>query len=260
MSEGMSSLADRLGEIGFERTRRAVAALALSLFVSLYLLISLNAPPGWSAAFLALSTCYLVAFLAVAAEWFWGRWFAVGLGWSGLMVAIASLVMMGWATPLAIYGALHALIVLPLAGKKMAARYDLQEAWRQRYRMDDLGVARLRKTITRSAASLPSLILWALGPKTDAAFLGSLAAIALTACGLRGLVRLRSWGIVSLGAAGALVLAFGHIGDFARQSPGDFGRLSQLLELAGPTTAFLFLAAAVLPFVGPAARFVRRPS
>jgi hypothetical protein len=260
MSKGLSSLADRLGEIGFERTRRAVAALALSLFVSLYLLIALNAPPGWSAAFLALGTCYLVAFLAVAAEWFWGRWFAAGLGWSGLMVAVASLVMVGWVPPLAIYGALHALVVLALAGKKMAARYDLQEAWRQRYRMDDLGVARLRKTVTRASASLPSLILWALGPKTEVAFLGSLVAIALTIAGLRGVVRVRSWGILALGGAGALVATFGHIGGFATDSLGDLGLVPNLAELAGPTLAVLFLAAAVVPFVGPAVRFLRRPS
>lgn len=260
MSKGLSSLADRLGEIGFERTRRAVAALVLSLFVSLYLLISLNAPPGFGAAFVALAGCYLVAFLAVAAEWFWGRWFAAGLGWSGLMVAIASLVMVGWVPPLAIYGALHLIVVVALAGKKMAARYDLQEAWRQRYRMDELGVARLRKTVTRSAASLPSLILWALGPKTEVAFLGSLAAIALTVLGLGGVVRLRSWGIVALAAAGTLVLSFGHIGGFATQAIGDLGLSPNLAELAGPTLAFVFLAAAVIPFVAPAVRFVRRPS
>ncbi len=101
----------------------------------------------------------------MVAEWFWGRWFATGIGWSGLMVAVFGMFMIGWVPALAIYGVLHALIVLPLAGKSMAARYDLQEGWRQRYKMDDFGVARLRKTITRSAASLPSLILWALGPK-----------------------------------------------------------------------------------------------
>jgi hypothetical protein len=256
----MSSLADRLGEIGFERLRRAIAALALSLFVSLYLLVALNAPPGWSAAFVALAGCYLVAFLAVAAEWFWGRWFAVGLGWSGLMVAVASLVMMGWTTPLVIYGLLHGMVVAPLSGKKMAARYDLQEAWRQRYRMDELGVARLRKTVTRAAASLPSLILWALGPKTEMAFVGSLAAIALTACGLRGVIRLRSWGLLALGAAGVVVAFAGDIGAFATASVGELGALPSWLELSGPTLAFVCLAAAVTPFAGPALRFLRRPS
>jgi phosphate transport system permease protein len=43
--------------------------------------------------------------------------------------------------------------------------------------MDELGVARLRKTVTRASASLPSLILWALGPRPEAAFLASLIAI-----------------------------------------------------------------------------------
>jgi len=276
MSKGLSSLADRLGEIGFERTRRAVAALALSLFVSLYLLISLNAPPGWSAAFLALGACYLVAFLAVAAEWFWGRWFAVGLGWSGLMVAIASLVMMGWTPPLAIYGLLHALVVFPLSGKKMAARYDLQEAWRTRYRMDDLGVARLRKTVTRASASLPSLILWALGPKPEAfwAFssrsqsvvVAGLAALGLAALGLSGVIRLRSWGLLALGAAGVLVAALGHVTAFAMPIVGSFGSvriwgaIPELLAFSGSTLAFVCLSAAVLPFVGPALRFLRRSS
>ncbi|MBC8131424.1 MAG: hypothetical protein H7X95_00475, partial [Deltaproteobacteria bacterium] len=154
-----------LDDFGFEKTRRAVAALALSFFVSLYLMLSLNAPEGWGPAFLALAVCYMVAFLAVAAEWFWGRWFAAGLGWSGLMVAAMSTVMLGWMWPLIVYGGLHALVVALLLGKRMTALYDLQEGWRQRFAMDEFGVARLRKTVTRSAASLPSMILWALGPK-----------------------------------------------------------------------------------------------
>ena len=85
-----------------------------------------------------------------------------------------------------------------LAGKKMAARYDLQEGWRQRYGMDEFGVARLRKTVTRAAASLPSLILWALGPKEGQGGccwpLAGIATLLAVAAGLRGLVRLRSWG------------------------------------------------------------------
>jgi hypothetical protein len=166
LSSGVGALSEKLGALGYERARRAVAGLALSFFAIVYFFIALNAPlPGWETTFFALAACYVVAFFAVVAEWFWGRWFATGLGWSGLMVAIVSVVMIGWDPALVIYGLLHAAIILPLAGKSMAARYDLQEGWRQRYKMDDLGVARLRKTITRSSASLPSLILWALGPK-----------------------------------------------------------------------------------------------
>ena len=95
------------------------------------------------------------------------------------MIAIAALVVVGWMPALAIFGVLHLLVVVALMGKKMAARYDLQEAWRQRYKMDDFGVARLRKTVTRSAASLPSLILWALAPKEE----GMAAVAALAALG-----------------------------------------------------------------------------
>jgi len=183
----------------------------------------------------------------VVAEWFWGRWFAVGLGWSGVMVAVVSLIMVGWAPALAIYGLAHALIMVPLSGRTMAARYDLQEAWRQRYRMDELGVARLRKTITRSAASLPSLILWALGPKEGQGMglLLSFGALALVLVGLSGLVRLRTWGWLAVGGAAALTLASGNL--FA---PTYFA-------FAGPDLAAAFLAAALIPFVAPAFRFLR---
>src|SRR5258708_12515681 len=162
----MRDLVERLNAIGFERTRRALAALCLSLFLALYLLVSLNAPEGWGPAFLTLAACYLVAFMGVTAEWFWGRWFAAGLGWSGVMVAAVSFAIVGWAPQLAIYGGLHALVVLALTGKKMVGRYDLQAAWRERFHMDEYGVARLPKTVTPAPPSLPPLTLYAPRPKT----------------------------------------------------------------------------------------------
>jgi hypothetical protein len=256
----------RLNEVGFERSRRAIAALALSLFVFLYLLVSLNPPgEGWRFAFLALSACYGVAFMGVAAEWFWGRWFASGLGWSGVMVAVASLVMLGWTPVLAIYGGLHGLVVLALAGKKMVERFDLQTAWRERYGMDEFGVDRLRKTVTRASASLPSVILWALAPKEPGQGMIVAGAIALASVlaigGLGGVIRLRSWGVLALAASGALYLL------------GDTNHLSCLHFLHGlprvvrfPAAAELFvfhlsprlttlmLAAAVAPFAGPVLR------
>ena len=102
LSSGVGAISEKLGALGFERVRRAVSALSLSFFAIVYLFIALNTPlPGWEATFLALSACYVVAFFAVVAEWFWGRWFATGLGWSGLMVAIVSMVMIGWDPALA---------------------------------------------------------------------------------------------------------------------------------------------------------------
>ena len=81
----MLSFLKRLDEVGFEKSRRALAALALSFFITMYLLVALSVDSGWAPAFLALAVCYVVAFLAVTADWFWGRWFASGLGWCGTL-------------------------------------------------------------------------------------------------------------------------------------------------------------------------------
>jgi len=263
LSSGPGALSEKLGAIGYERVRRAIAALSLSFFALVYFFISFNIPmPGWQAPFLALAGCYVVAFFAVVAEWFWGRWFATGLGWSGLMVAIFATLMNGWDPALAIYGALHALIVLPLAGKSMAARYDLQEGWRQRYKMDEFGVARLRKTITRAAASLPSLILWALAPKEPGQGMGmllSLAALALVAVGFGGLVRLRTWGWLAMGASAVATI----VGAASWLASTTFPAFSTAVAPAflpgflGPDLAICFLVAAAIPFALPALRFLR---
>jgi hypothetical protein len=256
LSSGAEALSEKLGALGFERVRRALAALSLSFFAILYLFLAFNAPEGWGPAFGALSVCYLVAFFAVVAEWFWGRWFATGIGWSGLTVAMLSLVLVGWAPALIIYGLLHGLIVLPLAGKSMAVRYDLQEDWRKRYRMDELGVARLRKTITRSAASLPSLILWALGPKEPGqGMLLALATLALAAVGFRGLVRLRTWGWAAVGVSALVALVGGPL--WATASATTAAAAAGFFAFAGPDLATCFLLAAALPFALPAFRFLR---
>jgi hypothetical protein len=257
LSSGVGALSEKLGALGYERVRRAVSALALSFFAIVYFFIAFNTPlPGWEATFLALAACYVVAFFAVVAEWFWGRWFATGLGWSGLMVAIVSVVMIGWDPALVIYGLLHVAIILPLAGRSMAARYDLQEGWRQRYKMDDLGVARLRKTITRSSASLPSLILWALSPKEPGqGMLLSLVALALVATGLAGLVRLRTWGWLAVGTSAVVTLLGGSLLASATFSAFAFPALFS--AFVGPDLAICFLVAGAIPFVRPALRFVR---
>jgi hypothetical protein len=257
----LAALSARLSQIGFERTRRALAALALSVFISLYLLVSLNAPEGFARVFVALSFCYGVAFFAVVAEWFWGRWFATGLAWSGVMIAIAGVVAVGWLPQLVIFGVLHLFVIVALMGEKMAARYDLQAGWRERYKMDDFGVARLQKTITRSAASLPSLIIWALAPKEEgmAFAVGGIAALALAVLGMRGLVRLRSWGVVALAGAGVVVASLSDVTRFAFASAPDCAcRMFSYVPSAGAALALVCLAAAVLPFARPVVRYLRR--
>jgi hypothetical protein len=273
-------LLERLNSIGFERTRRAIAALSLSLFVffflALGLLMWLNGQTAWVPAFVGLALAYGVAFMGVAAEWFWGRWFAAGLGWSGVMIAVAGLVQLGgWNPVMGVYGGLHGLVVLMLGGAKMAERYELQPAWRERYDMDEFGVARLRKTVTRASASLPSVILWALAPKEPGQAIfatATLAAGLLAVAGLAGLVRTRSWGLVALaGATLAMVvggasayphfnLAWGPLfgGAFIGPSPGLLFAQSWAYEalVTGPAVPVLLLGASLVPFVRPAARFL----
>jgi hypothetical protein len=258
VEQHIKQVGDRLNAIGFERTRRAVAALALSLFVFLYLALAANPPiEGWQGVFLGFSACYAIAFMGVAAEWFWGRWFAAGLGWSGIMVATVAMVQIGeWVPAMGIYGGLHLLVVMALAGKKMADRFDLQPAWRERYGMDEYGVARLRKTVTRASAALPSVIIYALQPPQESghgmAFAG-MAALVLTVAGLRGVLRARTWGLAALAASAVVVFA---TGDILSPTMGLSASMPRGLGL-GPTLAAAFLAVAVAPFVGPAIRYLR---
>ena len=261
MQHLITRVSERLNAIGFERARRAVAALALSLFLSLYLILALilfmNGMEIWVPAFVGLGVCYGVAFMGVAAEWFWGRWFAAGLGWSGVMVAVATQVMTGtWNPFMAAFGGLHVVIIAMLAGPKMAARFDLQPAWRERYGMDEFGVARLKKTVTRASASLPSVILWAFGPKDpgQGMAIAGIAAVLLAVTGLRGVIKMRTWGLAAL--AGAAVVVF-VTGDIVSPTMGLSTSMPTSLGL-GPTLGAAFLAVAVAPFIRPALRYLRR--
>jgi hypothetical protein len=260
----MKRLLEGLRGLGFEKPRTAVALLPLSLFSFVYVLGALNAPPEWKGALGGLAVCYLTAFVALASEFFWARWFASGLAWSGTMVGAAALIMIGWEPTLAIYGGLHALILLMLLGPKMAARYDLQPGWRERYGMDEFGVVRLRKAVTRASAALPSVIIWALGPREgDGQVAALIVGVALSVLGLHGLLRLRTWGL--LATAGAAVAVFmGGAAPMADTSALPFSSFEPLgIVLSSPGSAMalsMLLAAAVLPFAGAAVRFVRARS
>ncbi|MCG5055879.1 MAG: hypothetical protein KA712_23220 [Myxococcales bacterium] len=246
-------------DVGVERTRRTVAQLALAVFGILYALLGLLLDPSWRAAFLALGLCYLVAFFAVGSEWFWGRWYAQGLGWSGFMVGVFSLVNVGWVAPLVIYTALHGVVVFSLRGTKVAALYEGQSAWRERYGMDDHAVSRLGKTITRTSASLPALVVWALGPKEpQGAVWGgpggswiAMAALAVAGLSLVLLLRLRSAG--ALGVMMAAVLATFAFWQPASALSTPWALIGTCARIVAPVA----LMAAVLPLVGPVACFLR---
>ncbi|HRI08972.1 MAG TPA: hypothetical protein PKW35_14215, partial [Nannocystaceae bacterium] len=60
--------------------RRALALLFLSFYFWQFLITALLGPEELLPAFAGLAVCYGVAFVGVAAEWFWARWFAMGVG------------------------------------------------------------------------------------------------------------------------------------------------------------------------------------
>lgn len=252
-----------LKDMGSERTRRSLAQLALAVFALMYIFLSAMIDPAWKPAFITLGFCYLVSFFAVGAEWFWGRWFALGLGWSGFMVGVFSLVNVGPVAPLVIYTALHGAVVASLQGKKVSALYEGQKAWRERYGLDEYGVSRVGKAVTRTSASLPALVVWALGPKEPsslAALGGASAALvgvafALAALGLVMVLRLRAVGALLL--TGAAVAAAVSLASGGALSPVGLDAYASTAAVGARWVAALALAAAVVPFARPIVRFLR---
>jgi hypothetical protein len=274
ISERVEGVRQWLREFGYTGERRALALLPLSMFALLYLVLSLNAQPGWGPALFGLSLSYFLAFFALAAGWFWARWFASGLGWSGFMVGVMALVMFGWQPALGIYTGLHALVVAALMGSKMSETYELRTGWRERYAMDEFGVARLGKAVTRGAGALPTLILWALAPREGTEWLQSVLsvgegtavaiALGLLVLGLAGMMRLRGFAVLALGGAALAAtvgLVLGAGGLAAVHNP-----LSDLIVrpngaypdalAATPLVTLLFLAGATLPFARPLYRYL----
>jgi hypothetical protein len=272
ISEQLSQWRTWLGELGYTGERRALALLPLCLFGLLYFVLGVNAEPGWGPALFGLSLSYLVAFFAVASGWFWARWFASGLGWSGFMVGLMALTMLGWHPALAVYAGMHGLVVAMLMGKKMAERYELAPDWRERFAMDEYGVARLGKAVTRGAGALPTLILWALAPREGAEWLlatpGTQGVALYLGLGflllaLVGLVFRRSAAVLALGAAAcaaaAALLIAGPFGTHAADVGGLFAPWAGPWTLAPtPTLTLVFLTAAFVPWAGPLARYLAR--
>lgn len=268
---GMKRFWDAIRGMKLEGPRVALALLPLGLFGTLYLLLTLLVEPGYGAPFGGLAMCYFMAFFALASGWFWARWFASGIGWAGAVMWLVLAVMLKpdpdvppeviaqMRVMFGICSGLHAVVVVMLLGKKMAARFELQPEWRQHFGMDEYGVTRLGRAVTRASAALPGLIFMALTPRqpADALLLG---AVGLSLAGLIALVRLRTWGLLALGAASATVLVASPHLLSVPFLPGAGGLGVTDLQIASPglplAMAVLLLSAA-LPFVGGAVRYYR---
>jgi hypothetical protein len=258
---------DALGSVGLVGERKALALLCLGFYTTLFFMIGLNARtelPEWVAVFAAMTLMYGLAFFSVAAEWFWGRWFATGLGYWGMWMTV-----MAWVTarslppPMIIFGSMHAIVAVCLAGSKMASAFDAKPAWRAKWKIDDQGVIRVRKSVTRAASSLPAVIMFVLAPREGQEMLG-LAAFALVATGLTGVLLERTFGVMALAAGGVmtgLLLLSGSwpVGTGAVYHAVSLGYdVGPLMTPAVGALGAALAVAAATPFLRPMAAYVLR--
>lgn len=244
--------------------RRALALASLGFFGSLYTAVSLLAPDELRPLLLGLGACYVTAFFALGAGWFWARWFATGIGWSGLVTAAFGLT--GGLSPFLIfYGVSHGLVVVTLLGRDMAELYELRPGAAARLGLDEDGKRRLGKTVTRTASALPSLIAFALAPREGQGLMLAAAAVAATCAGVGALMRGRTWGLLGLVAAPALALlapAMAWPDWFYYDNAVQGAALDSLVWLGfARVVAVCALAAALVPIGAPALRLLvaRKP-
>jgi hypothetical protein len=235
--------------------RSALAAAVLAFYGFLFLLVTMNPPPGWATCFGTLAALYGLGFFALVAGYFWARWYAIGLGMSGFISAAFSMWQMGPEPVLLFYGGTHAFIALALWGSAVASRFDGQAAWRARFHLDENGVNRLGKAIIRAGISLPYIVMYALAPKQPGgADLLALLALGLAGTGLWALIKLRTWGVVALaGSAATLFAAISNSADISTTAPAHAGEV-----VAFGIAGAILVAAAAVPFIVPMARFVRQ--
>lgn len=228
--------------------RRALSAVIFAFYFLVYLIIGMQGlVPDLVKAFYALAFVYGLAFFALVAGYFWARWYAVGVGLYGVITTAVGLWQLGAEPVLIFVGGTHLAATVMLWGHAMSEGYDGQTAWRERFHMDDNAVQRLGRSVIRAGVSLPMVLLYALAPKPGAAELAlSGVALLLAAFGLRALVRMRTWGVLALGAAGALLVTLAGV-DLASHSA---------LYVLRPALAGSLLVMAAAPWAGPALAFL----
>jgi hypothetical protein len=213
--------------------RRLAAIAVLGYYAYFFWDYARFSPPQLAKPLWAISAVYGVAALGVVFGWFWGRWFARGVGYWGIVVGILMMWQLGIENFLLFWAGTNAAVAVLLAGEGMAAKFDGRADWRGRFHIDDNGVERLGKAITRVGMSLPWLLLYVLIPRQGSDAL-QLLPLALAGAGLWGLLRLRTWGLFAIGGASVATAASVVAAPANMASTG--------------LVAALLLAAAVAPF------------
>lgn len=230
--------------------RRAIAAICFAIYFLLYLMLAIaDLQPGMAKALYALAGVYGLAFFALVAGYFWARWYAVGVGLYGIIVAAVGMWQLGPEPILVFIGGTHAVAVASLWGHAMSEGYDGQTAWREKLHMDENAVQRLGRSVIRAGVSLPMVLLYALAPKPGSTELAlSLAALALAGFGFHAMIKLRTWGVIAVGAAGGLLLGLAGM---------EYVTRTHELYMLKPALGGSLLLLAAAPWAAPILRYVR---
>ncbi len=239
--------------------RRAVAAALLAFYSFLFLLVSMQPPPGWSACFVGLTAVYASAFFGLVAGYFWARWYAMGLGISGVLSAGVSIWQIGAEPVLLFYGGTHLAITAFLWGTAMSASFDGRKEWREKFHLDESTTHKLGKAVIRVGVSLPYIIMYALAPKDQgmSAWLFGLLALTAAVPAVWALFQMKSWAFLGLAASAALLV----VSAFSAPMLSPFGGVADGFAMNNwlvATGAIAALTFAVAPFIRPMLRYVRK--
>jgi hypothetical protein len=112
----------------------------------------------------------------------------------------------GFEPIVAFFGFTHLAIAVLLLGEGMAARYEHSEVTAERWNFHEESLVLMRRATLSAGSTIPFLILYALAPRPEPT---QIAALAIGAVGVWGLLRGRTWGAFALGGAGLLALLHG---------------------------------------------------
>jgi hypothetical protein len=235
--------------------RRSLALLILGFYVTQFAMTAWLGPEELFACYLGLALTYGLAFVALGAEWFWARWFAIGVGNFGSLLLLV-LLKVGMEPIIAFFGFTHLAVAVLLLGEGMAARYEHSEATAERWNFHEESLILMRRAVKSAGSTIPFLILYALAPRPEAL---QLTALALGASGLWGLLRGRTWGVLALGGAGLLALVDG-LGVFGAPPVGFLLLSPHGVVVCGAIAGLLAAGLLVVPaiFAGPMFRTLRR--
>lgn len=221
------------------QTRKLLSALILALWAGPCVFLALYPDSGVQAFFGSLGAIYGLAFAGIVGNWFWARWFAVGVGWWGAFAGSSLMLSSGIGWFLILFTLTHLGVVGLLHNAEVAAAYEGRPDWRAKWNLDDRGAARVGGLVTNLGTLLPFAAFYAFFLRGMA--VEGVLAMGVAAAGLAAIVRMRTWGLFAIAASGALLFAS------AAEGGGDGARLVGVL-----------LALTTLRFAPDVVRWFRR--